>query len=376
MRRVEFAYRLNEGPAGPPGLGHPLVDLLQAVQEGGSIVAAAGRLGVSYRHAWGQLKRWEVELGQPLVGWSQGEAARLSPFATKLLWAERQAQARIAPQLEAVRGELERAFALAFDPQVQVLTLFASHDEAVSALRGHAGGAGLQLDMRFVGSVDAISALNEGRCVVAGFHTPAQPAPGSLAQRTYQPLLEPGRHKLIGFARRWQGLAVAPGNPLGLGSVVDIARQRARFVPRALGTGTRLLFEEMLQAAGILPDSIRGLQAPEPSHAAVAQAVASGAADVGLCIEPAARALGLGFVPLLEEHYHLACLKDALDEPPVASLRRVLRSRGWRDRIAGLPGYTPSRSGQVLSLRRELPWWRFEAPPPRRALRPRRSGSR
>ena len=32
---------------------------------------------------------------------------------------------------------------------------------------------------------------------MAGFHTPRLPAPGTLAQRTYQPLLQPGRHKLI-----------------------------------------------------------------------------------------------------------------------------------------------------------------------------------
>lgn len=358
MRHVALSYALVDSPS--TGLRHPLIDLLQAVQDAGSIAAAARSLGVSYRHAWGQLKRWEAELVQPLVGWSQGESARLSPFAAKLLWAERQAQARLAPQVEALRGEVEHAFALAYDPQVQVLTLFASHDDAVASLRGHAAGQGLHLDMRFVGSVDAIAALNQGRCIVAGFHTVAHPAQGSLAQRTYQPLLQPGRHKLIGFARRRQGLAVAPGNPLGLESVVDIARSRARFVNRPLGTGTRLLFEELLQGAGILASSIRGFRHSEPSHAAVAQAVASGAADAGLVIEPAARALGLGFVPLADEHYHLACLKDALEEPPVQALRRVLRSQAWRQRIAAFPGYAASRSGQVLSLRRELPWWHFE----------------
>src|SRR5665811_2201912 len=90
------------------------------------------------------------------------------------MWAERQAQARLAPQIEALRAELERSFALAFDDSVQVVTLYASHDDALSALREHASHhepGKLHLDIRFTGSVDAIRALNEGRCVMAGFHT-------------------------------------------------------------------------------------------------------------------------------------------------------------------------------------------------------------
>jgi putative molybdopterin biosynthesis protein len=80
---------------------------------------------------------------------------------------------------------------------------------------------------------------------------------------------------------------------------------------------------------------------------------------VGLGIEPAARARGLDFVPLLQEDYFLVCLKDALDEPPVRALREFLAGEGWQDCLRSLPGYSPLRSGEVLSLKRELPWWTF-----------------
>ena len=36
------------------------------------------------------------------------------------------------------------------------------------------------------------------------------------------------------------------------------------------------------------------------------------------------RARGLDFVPLINEDYHLVCLKEALDEAPVAALRALL----------------------------------------------------
>ena len=206
MRTIELSYALR-GVAGPPGAIHnPLIELLQAVREQGSIGGAANALGRSYRHVWGELKRWEGELGRTLIVWDKGQPARLTEFGDKLLWAERQAQARLAPQIEALHADLERAFAVAFDDGAHVLTMHASHDDALASLRSFAAAhARLHLDVRFMGSVDAIASLNAGRCTVAGFHTPPQPAPGSLAERTYRPLLQPGRHKIIGFARRMPG---------------------------------------------------------------------------------------------------------------------------------------------------------------------------
>lgn len=366
MRHVELSY--DFGPRRQDGwVRNALVDLLHAVQEQGSISGAARQLGLSYRHVWGELRRWEAQLGHPLLVWEKGQRARLAPFGEKLLWAERQAQARLAPQIEALQAELERAFAVAFDDAAQVLTLFASHDDGLSLLRGFAAAqAQLHLDVRFCGSVDAIAALNAGRCTLAGFHSSQQPGLGSQTQRTYQPLLEPGRHKLIGFAERSQGLMVAPGNPLRLEGMADVVRRRARFVNRPVGSGTRLLCDELLQRDGIAASDLAGYERDEPSHAAVAQAVASGSADAGLGIAAAARARGLHFVPLLQERYYLVCLKEALEEPPIASLRRLLQGEAWQHQLAALPGYAPWRCGEVLSLKAQLPWWDL---PPKRLAR-------
>ncbi|NNU43707.1 substrate-binding domain-containing protein [Ramlibacter montanisoli] len=357
MRKVELSYdfaaRRQDG-----WVRNALIDLLHAVQEEGSISGAAKALGFSYRHVWGELRRWETQLGHPLLVWEKGQRARLAPFGEKLLWAERQAQARLAPQIEALQAELERAFAVAFDDSAQVLTLFASHDDGLSLLRAYAvNEAQLHLDVRFCGSVDAIAALNTGRCTLAGFHSSQQPGLGSHTQRTYQPLLEPGQHKLIGFAERSQGLMLAPGNPLQLQSMADAVRRRARYVNRAPGSGTRLLCDELLARDGIAASDLQEQEREEPSHAAVAQAIASGSADAGLGIEAAARARGLDFVPLLQERYYLVCLKEALDAPPIATLRRLLQGEAWRKQLAALPGYAPWRSGEVLSLKAQLPWW-------------------
>jgi putative molybdopterin biosynthesis protein len=371
VHRVQLHYTLSRD-VGSAFVRNPLPELLQAVAEHGSISGAARGLDLSYRHVWGALKRWEEQLGGELIVWGKGQSAQLSEFGMKLLWAERQAQARLAPQIAALHADLERAFAVAFDPNAHVLTLYASHDDALAALRAHAAGQGergaLHLDIRFTGSVDAIRALNEGRCTLAGFHTVEGASVDSLTARTYKPLLKPGLHKLIGFAQRTQGLIVAPGNPLQLKSLEDVARRGVRFVNRPLGTGTRVLLDELLAKAGREPRDVTGYEVTEPSHTAVAEAVAAGAADAGMGIEMAARARGLDFVPLVRERYHLACLKASLDQPAILALRTLLHTPEWQQHMASLPGYAPLHCGEVLPMSHALAWWHFARP--KRATRP------
>ena len=359
-RGVHLEYSFQPDGQRGADVHNPLFDLLFALREHGSIQHAAQAMGASYRHVWGQLKHWEAVLGEPLVTWTQGQPARLTPFAQRLLWAEARARARLTPHIEALRAELERVLAEALDGSQQVLTVYASHDLALPLLRELASAAGLHIELKFAGSVDALRALAEGRCIVAGFHVPCGAEAGSLFARSLKPLLKPGRHKLIGCARRTQGLMAARGNPLGLRQLADLARSGLRFVNRQGGSGTRLLTDHLLQSQGIDSTRIAGYaDAAEDSHIAVAAAIASGSADAGIGIEAAARAYGLDFVALTQEDYFLVCLRDALEEVSVAKLREVLSGDAWGRRLSTLPGYARERSGEVLSLTRALPWWRF-----------------
>jgi putative molybdopterin biosynthesis protein len=357
MHKVELSYVLARGRAPEALIRNPLMDLLAAVRVQGSISGAARALGQSYRHVWGELKRWENELGHRLIVWDRGQPARLTELADKLLWAERQAQARLAPQIAALHFDLERAFAMAFDISASVLVLRASHDSALALLGEHCIPARLYLDIRFTGSTDALQELNAGRCAIAGFHLPPRTTTNSLIARTYKPLLHPDRQQLIGFARRVQGLAVARGNPLDLHTIADVAARGARFVNRPTGTGTRLLLEALCEQLGVDRSALVGYENEEPSHAAVAQAVAAGQVDTGLCIEAAARSRDLDFVPLLWEEYFLVCDKATLAQPAIRALQAVLRSESWLRRLSTLAGYAPARSGEALSLHEVLPWW-------------------
>jgi putative molybdopterin biosynthesis protein len=365
MLRIRLDYSFThalEDPARARHLDNPLFALLSAIRRHGSIRQAATGLGFSYRHVWGELKRWEAGLGHPLIDWEKGRRARLSPFGEKLLWAEERARARIAPQVQSLASELESAFAVAFDDAAHVLVTHASHDLALPLLKERLLARGVHLDLQYSGSLDALAALSAGTCLLAGFHVGDDHAPGSVTARAFKRHLVPGRHKLIDFASRRQGLMVTRGNPKRIVAVADLQRDDVRFVNRQQGSGTRVEIEQLLSAHRVDPARVRGFGDEETTHLAVAAAVAAGAADVGFGIEAAALRYDLDFVPLVAEHYYLACLKESLTHPAVQILIEALTSAAWRAEAATLPGYTLVDPGAVVSLTRALPWYRYRTP--------------
>lgn len=64
----------------------------------------------------------------------------------------------------------------------------------------------------------------------------------------------------------------------------------------------------------------------------------------------------------MSENYFLVCLKSTLELPSTQALLGILRSEAWQRKLAATPGYAPQQSGEVLSMRRVLPWWNFRMP--------------
>ncbi len=358
---VHLHYAFEPGEQRGASLGSPLFDLLSSVRESGSIQHAAKDLGCSYRFLWGALKKWESVLNEPLIVWSRGQRATLTPFAERLLWAERRARTRMQPHIEALRADLARVLADARDERQQVLTVAASHGLALPILQQvAASSAALHLDIRFQGSIDSLRALNDGQCVVAGFPVPAlQEGAAPTFVKALQPLFKPGLHMLIGCVRRRQGLMLRrehAGLVRGFGDLVGLP---LRFANRQVGSGTRLLVDHLMHEAGLAQQTLPGdAEHIEETHVAVAASIASGLADVGLGIEAAAAEFGLHFVPLVEEDYFLVCLKPSLQHPAVQRLCAVLAGPEWRARLAVLPGYTAvAAPGVALEMADALPWW-------------------
>lgn len=74
---------------GWPILGEGRARLLEAIDEEHSILKAAEKLGMSYRHAWGVIKKINEALGKEVVhsirGGKMGGSTELSEFGHRLL---------------------------------------------------------------------------------------------------------------------------------------------------------------------------------------------------------------------------------------------------------------------------------------------------
>jgi len=339
--RIEFepGWKLHSVPVAPL-----LVPLLAAIQRLGSLAAAAREVGYSYRHVWNLLGDWNRRMGQPLVELERGRGARLTPLALKLLEMEERARVRLAPHLAELAREFEREFhgeAIAGAPQ---LTICASHDMALERLPELTGGA-LQLGLQFHGSVESLEALGRGVCDLAGFHVADQWQTPEILKR-----LDPGAHKLIGLAVREQGLIVARGNPKSIQGLHDLTQPGLRFVNRQRGSGTRLVFDQLLSRAGIASGPISGYAREEFTHVAVAKAVAEGSADIGFGIRAAAAQLELGFIPLVSERYLLACNSERLESAALKKFLVLVRSKPFKAVLASLPGYDGAITGRVMDV--------------------------
>jgi putative molybdopterin biosynthesis protein len=146
---------------------------------------------------------------------------------------------------------------------------------------------------------------------------------------------------LVHLWKREQGLVVAPGNPLGIGGVADLAGHRLAW--RAPGTASRLLLERLLLEAGI--PSRTGSEDCFDSHLGVAAAVGTGVADAGLAVRAVADSAQLGWMPLFIEPFELALRPGA--EAAAAPLLDALASAAVQRRLSTLPGYDLTESGRA-----------------------------
>jgi len=150
---------------------------------------------------------------------------------------------------------------------------------------------------------------------------------------------------LVTLVHRQQGFMVAPGNPKGIRDVEDLTRPDIEFVNRQKGSGTRVLLDYVLKEKGIDPAAVRSYEREEYTHTQVAAAVKSGAADAGLGVLSAARALGLDFIPWQEERYDLCIPLEYKDHPGVAAVLDVIRSPEFKRRVESLGGYSTRETG-------------------------------
>ena len=258
---------------------------------------------------------------------------------------------RIARFSEGVHAgaEVEVEVLRSMDEISKTIVAIGSHDLALDLLSNELARrvAGSALASANVGSLGGLLALARGEAHLAGSHLLDEET-GEYIVGYIQRHLAGRSVVLVHLAGRVQGLIVPSGNPRGISTLADLARQDVRFVNRQRGSGTRVLLDFQLRRLGVDPGAIGGYEREQYTHLAVAADVASGAADVGLGILAAARALGLDFVPLFNEQYQLVIPREHYDSPLLAPLLDIIRDPGFRAQVDALGGYDVSDMGRVV----------------------------
>ncbi len=152
---------------------------------------------------------------------------------------------------------------------------------------------------------------------------------------------------VIEWARRQQGLLVAPGNPLQIRALADLIRRRARVIGRQAEAGSHQLLVHLLAQAKIKRGDIRWLPKPALAETDLAAAIRDGSADAGVAIEAAARGCGLPFIPLAVERLDLVLRRRDYFEPAMQTLLAFARSPTFGAHAAAMGGYAVEGSGQV-----------------------------
>lgn len=259
---------------------------------------------------------------------------------------------RIPPLAEGVSQDEEIKAELLIDEKdlLNTIVVIGSHDITLDIIADevrNATGKNIRISSGNVGSLGGLIAVRKGICHLAGSHL-LDTQTGEYNVSYIQRYLKGVKVSLFHLVLRDQGLIVQKNNPKGIRGIPDLTRENISFVNRQPGSGTRILLDYNLALSGIKRESIKGYDHEEFTHMSVAVDVLSGAADCGMAIYAAARALDLDFIPLTREQYDLVIPTDFLQNPNIQALLETIRAQRFRDRVSALGGYDPSKSGELV----------------------------
>jgi 8-oxo-dGTP diphosphatase len=122
-----------DSPDGRPVLGEGRAELLELIEETGSLSGAAKEMGMSYRYAWGMVRKVSEAAGGPVVestrGGSRGGRTALTPLGRELLDTFRRVEDAL--QDEARRGAFPH-------PRLSVDAVALRGDKVLLVRRGRA----------------------------------------------------------------------------------------------------------------------------------------------------------------------------------------------------------------------------------------------
>jgi molybdate-binding protein/DNA-binding XRE family transcriptional regulator len=184
-------------------------------------------------------------------------------------------------------------------------------------------------------SRQALELLREGKVHVAGMHLATHGRRSGNAEIAKQVLG-------LGFefvrAASWRA-GIATTDRLEDTSLKRLAAGGIRWVGRETGSGARQCLDEVLGASRVFRHVAR-------DHGGVVEAIRSGWADAGACIELTSVEAGLSFRSVRTEDYDLVFPEAINGDPRIQGLLQLLESDRYKRLVSDLPGYSSEESGE------------------------------
>lgn len=236
-------------------------------------------------------------------------------------------------------------------PYHGLILIAGSNDLLLDALISHFNSRATDHLAMFgmTGSMGGIQALRKNMCHIASSHLVGDD-PTETKEYNFPHLRkEMGRMPaVVNFCLREQGVIVQKGNPMGISTIGDLGKKGVTIVNRAMGTGTRHLFDQELAKAGIRGEKIQGYSQIVPKHMDVGLSVIAGQADAGPGIRPVANRLGLDFIPLCWERFDLLVSKERFFDQGIQRFLGALTEPFVQEMAEKLGGYDLSMTGQMV----------------------------
>lgn len=202
----------------------------------------------------------------------------------------------------------------------------------------------------YAGSFECLLALYQGTIQVASAHL--WDAVSDSYNLPFVRYLLPGiPTTVIHLVNRVQGLYVAKGNPKGINSWADLARDDVTVINREKGSGSRVLLDGHLSRLSIDTDKINGYENETASHLTVASAVSSGLADVGVGMAKIARQVqNIDFIPMQTESYDLVVRTAYMESDACQKMLAILRSESFQREFSSVGDYDTCDMGTIRTL--------------------------
>ncbi|WP_174734727.1 molybdopterin biosynthesis protein [Mesobacillus harenae] len=215
-----------------------------------------------------------------------------------------------------------------------------SHDLTIDLLSSNLKqqNTDMKIVSSHVGSMAGLMAIRKGEAHVAGIHL-LDPETNEYNISYVKKILSGQDVVLYPFLKRKQGWLVSPGNPSKVNGIHDLTDPDVYFVNRQKGAGTRILFDMLLKDAELEPEQIKGYEREMFSHLSVAAEVRVNSNTAGLGIYPAAKAMGLDFIPVADESYDLLMTKAFFESEQGKWLISAIHSQEFKAQVESIGGY-------------------------------------